>query len=92
MKKKGYSIVNYINDGNRWSTWHSTQDYKQFKYIASVSALNKDVIPPEKFIADCKECQVHTEVKSYYLNNSDEIKKLDTLYWHKCYAKDRSPW
>jgi hypothetical protein len=84
LKKKGYRIYETL-DKNIYSNWRA---------IARLEMQDKDPVLPdsvvaEKVIADCKECNAHTEILYRYDNEfGNEVQQKKKLYWHKCYMNE----
>ena len=77
LLKKGYHITNNSRYGD-------TYIYDRWQEIYYVE--NTDI---KKLLADCKECNVHTEIRYKW---DDVLKNERTgskkLYWHKCYKEE----
>lgn len=73
LKKKGYFLK--TNSFYRYSDWNDV-----------VNVYEDDI---EKLLADCKECNVHTEIAFEYTNMfGNEVQDSQKLYWHKKYQKE----
>lgn len=89
LKKKGYSV--YEDKDNKYIcsyTWH------RFVSLETVDRTDKFYpkeidLPKDKLIADCKECDVYTEI-IYRYNNVFGNEKYDKqkLYWHKNFKEE----
>ncbi len=78
LLNKGYSVID-SNYGHRVTYIHS--DWKKVIYVDNPNI--------KQLLADCKECNVHTEIRYKW----DDIAKNErtgskTLYWHKCYKEE----
>ncbi len=79
LKNKGYRIIEMLDRGI-YSSWHK---------ITHIDIQKSIDMPKEKFIADCKECDTHTEIIYKYDNEfGNEVQKKNKLYWHKCYVDE----
>lgn len=79
LKTKGYYIIEMLDTGI-YSNWHE---------ITNLSAQKSIGVSKEKLIADCKECDTHTEIIYKYDNEfGNEVQKKKKLYWHKCYVDE----
>lgn len=60
--------------------------YTYYRYWTNVANIYHDDI--EKILADCKDCNVYTEVVYERTNIfGNEVQESQTLYWHKHYQK-----
>jgi hypothetical protein len=87
LKKKGYRISE-TPDKNIYSSWHVItrleMDDGSNGYMQKYTPLLA-----EKLIADCKECNAHTEIIYKYDNEfGNEVQEKKKLYWHKCYVNE----
>ncbi len=74
LKDKGYDVNLKIPDVYRWDMTYS------------IGNIKKDNRTKQRFIADCKECQVNTviiyEYNDIIFGNKNKLAK-EQLYWHK---------
>lgn len=83
LRKKGY-IINSVKD---WETPSHMKYSKPQTYWTTIANIQKPEgnVSLDKVIADCKECEVYTDVKyQIKLPIAGTIKGERKLYWHKC--------
>ena len=79
LKKKGYSIIEMLDSGI----------YSNWRNITTLKMPDNTNIYKENFIADCKECDAHTEIIYKYDNEfGNEVQSKKKLYWSKCYVDE----
>ncbi len=88
LNKKGYSVHQGLNKYYYSNTWNT------IGYLDTIDRTNRREpkvieLSKEKFISDCKECNVHTEIIYEYDSIfGNEKQKKKKLYWHKYYKDE----